>query len=153
MRSISFIPGAFAGMALVAGVLCAAPAAQAGVHDLQISGQWIRMVVPVRPAAGYFTLKNTGDADVALVGAASPGCGMAMLHQSVSQNGVDKMVPVKEVKVPAHGAVSFKPGSYHIMCMKPTDAVRPGKVVPMTLKFAGGGTITTDFPVKNAMGK
>ena len=72
---------------------------------------------------------------------------------TVSQNGVDKMVPVKEVKVPAHGADSFKPGSYHIMCMKPKPAMKIGATVPVTLEFEGGATATADFAVKSATGK
>jgi hypothetical protein len=67
-------------------------------------------------------------------------------------NGVDQMVHVDKVEVPAHGSFKFAPGGYHIMCMKPTDAVKPGKSVSVTLKFADGRTISADFPVKNAMG-
>jgi hypothetical protein len=135
--------------ALVLAVACAAPA---GAQDLLISGQWIRSIVPMRPAGGYFTLKNDGDETAVLVGAASPGCASMMLHQSKQVNGVDQMVHVDKVEVPAHGSFKFAPGGYHIMCMKPTDAVKPGKSVSVTLKFADGRTISADFPVKNAMG-
>lgn len=134
-------------------VLASAAPPMAGAQPIQISGQWIRSIVPMRPAAGYFTLKNPGDSPIALVGASSPGCASMMLHQSKTVNGVDQMVHVKQVDVPGHGSFTFAPGGYHVMCMKPNELVKPGKSVAVTLKFADGTALTTDFPVKNAMGK
>ena len=54
-----------------------------------------------------------------------------MLHQSKEENGVEKMLPVKSVPVPAHGTLSFAPGGYHLMCMQPQASMvhrqkRPG---------------------------
>lgn len=120
---------------------------------LSVTDGWMRSIVPSRPAGGYFTVKNDGDKDRQLTGASSPGCGMLMLHQSVSKDGADKMVMVKTVDVPAHGSATFKPGGFHLMCMQPTEMVKPGKSVPVTLKFDGGGELTSDFPVRGATGK
>ncbi len=127
-----------------------AAAAEGGVT---LSDGYIRMIIPSRPAAGYFTLTNNGDAARNLVAAASPGCGSIMLHQSKSSNGVESMVPVKSVDVPAHGSVSFAPGGYHLMCMKPAATLKPGTSVPVTLTFQDGGTLSTDFPVRSATGQ
>lgn len=127
--------------------------AVAADSSLSLSKQWMRMIIPQRPAAGYFTLTNNGDTAVDLTGASSPGCGMVMLHKSVRENGVDKMVHVEGVAVPAHQSISFAPGGYHLMCMKPTADVTPGKSVPVTLKFKDGATLSADFPVRNARGE
>ena len=62
-------------------------------------------------------------------------------------------VMVDSVDVPAHGSVSFEPGGYHLMCMKPSSAVKPGNSVKMTLGFGDGGTLTADFHVRNAKGE
>lgn len=128
----------------------AAPAAAAG---LTIEKPWIRLIIKARPAAGYFTVKNDTDKPVALTGAASPACGMVMLHQSVEENGVGKMLPVKSVAVPAHGQLTFAPGGYHLMCMQPQASMTIGHSVPLTLKFADGQSLTAAFPVKGAGGK
>ena len=88
-----------------------------------------------------------------VIGAASPACGMLMLHRSVEQGGQERMVSVTSVPVPAQGKVSFAPGGYHLMCMSPAAAMRPGRSVPVTLRFAGGGSLTASFPVRNATGK
>jgi hypothetical protein len=63
------------------------------------------------------------------------------------------MVPVASVDVPPHGSVSFAPGGYHLMCMAPAATLKPGTSVPMTLRFADGGTLTGDFPVRGATGQ
>ena len=115
---------------------------------VRISGQWIRIVIAARPAAGYFTLNNDTDKVVTLVGAASPGCGKVMLHHSVQENGQDMMVMVKSLPVPAHGAIKFAPSGYHLMCMSPATTMKPGTSVPVTLSFADGSTVMADSPVR-----
>jgi len=137
---------------LAVGVAAPSSALAAG-NGLSVSDAWVRIVIPQRPAAGYFKLGNDGDTPRVLTGASSSACGMVMLHESVKENAVDKMLPVDHVPVPAHGSVSFKPGGYHLMCMQPSSAVRPGGTIPITLTFGDGATVTTDFPVRGAGGK
>jgi hypothetical protein len=132
-------------------VLLGAPAMAAG--SLVIEGPWMRFIIKARPAAGYFTLRNDTDKPVTLTGAASSACGMVMLHQSKEENGVEKMLPVESVAVPAHGRFSFMPGAYHLMCMQPQAGMTIGASVPVTLKFADGSSLTTQFPVKGPDGQ
>jgi periplasmic copper chaperone A len=134
-------------IAMSAGVALAAPS------GLSVSGQWFRLITPTRPAAGYFTLSNETATPQSLVGATSPGCGMLMLHKSVSKNGEESMVMVSSVAVPAHGEVRFAPGGYHLMCMSPTPLMKPGQSVPVTLRLANGETVSAPFPVHGATGK
>jgi periplasmic copper chaperone A len=143
----------------VLSVLCAvcavlaSGAAGAGAAGLALSNPWFRLVLPSLPAAGYFTLSNPTGSARTLVGAASPGCGMLMLHRSLSEHGEERMVMVERVAVPAYGKVSFAPDGYHLMCMSPTAQMRPGRSVPVTLRFADGASLTATFPVRNATGK
>jgi hypothetical protein len=137
-------------VALAGLVVVASTAAVAG--GITIDKPWLRFIIKDRPAGGYFTLRNDTDGKIELTGASSSGCGMMMLHQSKEMGGVDKMLPVKSVTVPAHGTLSFTPGSYHLMCMNPQSTVTAGGAVPVTLKFANGRTISADFPVKGPGG-
>ncbi len=136
---------------LLALALALATPALAAPQGVTVEHPWMRLIIKARPAAGYFTLHNESDKPVTLTGAASSACGMAMLHQSKEVNGVEKMLPVKSVTVQPHGTLMFEPGSYHVMCMKPNMAI--GQSVPVTLKFAGGDSITAQFPVKGVGGK
>ncbi len=120
---------------------------------LVISKPWMRFIIPERPAAGYFVLLNKSGRDRTLTGASSPACKTLMLHESLHRNGVEKMVMVKSIAVPAHGSVAFSPGGYHLMCMSPTRAVKVGARVLVTLDFADGAKLQAPFVVKNAAGK
>jgi hypothetical protein len=133
---------------LTGAALAGGAAAAEAPAGLAIHAPSFRLIIAARPAAGYFTLVNTSAKARHLVGASSSGCGMLMLHQSMAMNGVEHMMGVKSVTVPPHGEVDFAPGGYHLMCMSPTSAMRPGSAVPVTLKFKNGSTMTTSFPVQ-----
>ena len=105
------------------------------------------MLLPSRPAAGYFDLQNTGSTKLVLTGASSPGCGMLMLHRSVNTGGTERMEMVPELTVPAHGTVHVAPGGYHLMCTQPSPGLQTSGSVPVTLTFQGGGAVTTSFKV------
>ena len=116
-----------------------------------------RSVVPFHhtddPRCRLFHPLEFGATPQALVGASSSACGSLMLHQSVTKNGVEQMIMVPKVAVPAHGTLQFAPGGYHLMCMSPAATMRPGQSVPVTLQFEGGGTLSASFPVRGATGK
>ena len=143
---------------ILLGVLALAAAASVGAAEaadagLSVHDPWMRFIVPMRPAAGYFTLSNDTAKSVVLVGAQSPACGMLMLHRSEQKNGVDSMSMVEKVPVPAHGTVKFAPGGYHLMCTDPKAEMAPGRTVPVTLHFADGNSLTASFPVRGPGGK
>ena len=131
--------------AALAGALLTAAGSAAHAAGVTIEKPWMRFIIKARPAAGYFTLHNGTNKAVSLTGASSSACGMTMLHQTKEENGVAKMLPVKSVAVPVGGKLTFRPGGYHIMCMKPKMKI--GDSVPVTLKFADGKTLTAKFAV------
>jgi len=128
-------------------------ASHANAAGITITGGWIRALPAGLPAAGYFTLRNSGDKTVLLTGAASPGCAMLMLHKSDDRSGMMKMEDVTSVEAAPGATVKFTPGSYHLMCMGPKPAIKPGGRVPVTLSFADGTSLTADFAVRNANGE
>lgn len=117
-----------------------------------VSHAWIRFIMPSLPAAGYFRLSNPGGQPRVLVGADSAACGSLMLHQSVSNDGMDHMMMLASVRVPAHGHVDFTPGSYHLMCLSPAKSMGVGSRVSVTLHFADGAAVTASFAVRGATG-
>ncbi len=118
-----------------------------------ISDAWFRALPNRLPAAGYFTLKNSGPKQVTLNAADSPACGMLMLHKTENMGGMNHMSMIDSVDVPAGGSLSFAPGGYHLMCMDPAPVMKAGASVPVTLKFTDGSVLKADFPVKAATGK
>jgi len=61
-----------------------------------------------------------------------------------------RMRMVDRLIVPAHGQVALAPGGYHFMLMDAAKAVQPGQTVRITLQFADGSTLATDFLAKPA---
>jgi len=126
--------------------------AQAG-DKLMVDNAWIREAPPGATAlAGYMTVMNKGDAPRVLVGASSPAFGMVMLHRTIMEGGMAKMVHQNEITIPAGGKVSFEPNSYHLMLMKPKQTLKAGDMVDITLKFKNGETMTVTHTVKAGMG-
>ncbi len=139
MRTGFFV---FFGLALVAG--------PAWAGDVTVAKPWMRYLLPNIPAGGYLTLNNEGSADAVLTGAASPACGMLMLHKSADESGMAMMMDVPHVIVPAHGSITFAPGGYHLMCEQPVMKI--GETVAVTLRFQDGENLQVAMPVYGAAG-
>ncbi len=116
-----------------------------------ITDAWFRSLPGSLPAGGYFTLHNPTAKTLSLTGAASPACGMVMLHKSDAMGGMERMEDVTAIDVAPGGTLSFAPGGYHLMCMDPKMKI--GGHVPVTLEFAGGTKLTIDFAVRGATGR
>ncbi|AOK08101.1 copper chaperone PCu(A)C [Burkholderia sp. AU28942] len=109
---------------------------------------WIRTMPATAPSSGYFTLKNDGDKPATLTGIDTPAYGMAMIHETQTAGSTAKMVHIDTVDVPAHGSVTFKPKSYHVMLEDARKPVAPGTTVPLTLHFADGAAVSATCDAK-----
>lgn len=138
-----------AGIAALALLIFATPAKAA----VTIGNGWIRLLPANLPAAGYFDLHNGGDKSISLTGADSPACGMLMLHKSENVGGTMRMEDVASVEVAPHATLKFAPGGYHLMCMDPRSALKPGARVPVTLEFADGTKLQAQFAIRGANGR
>ncbi|EDT42501.1 copper chaperone PCu(A)C [Burkholderia ambifaria] len=115
---------------------------------VQADACWIRTMPAAVPSSGYFTLKNDGDKAATLTSIDTPAFGMAMIHETQTAGSTAKMVHVDAVDVPAHGTVTFKPKSYHVMLEEPRQPVAPGAKVPFRLHFADGSTVSVTCDAK-----
>ena len=135
---------------LLVGLLCAGPTHAAEADHVRATGAWIRVLPGNLPAGGYVTLHNDGDQAATLQGASSSAYGSVMLHQSSTNTGMGRMRMVDRLRVPAHGEVALAPGGYHLMLMDAAKPVQPGQTVRVTLQFADGSSLATDFLAKPA---
>ncbi|MBU3565623.1 copper chaperone PCu(A)C [Polynucleobacter sp. MWH-HuK1] len=128
-----------------------ANAQNAKVGSVQIENAYTRATVPGQQVAGGFMkIENKGAADQ-LVSASSPVAGEVQLHEMAMDGNVMKMRQVKDIAVPAGGAVELKPGGLHLMFMNIKAPLTAGETVPVKLKFAKAGEVEVKMPV-NAMG-
>ena len=126
-------------------------AQNAKVGSVQIENAYTRATVPGQQVAGGFMkIENKGGVDL-LVSASSPVAGEVQLHEMAMEGNVMKMRQVKDIPVPAGGAVELKPGGLHLMFMNIKAPLTAGETVPVKLKFAKAGEVEVKMPV-NAMG-
>lgn len=117
--------------------------------DIVVSEPWIREAPPGAPAlAGYMRVENRGSAASALSGARSEAFGMVMIHQSVHEGGMARMVHADRIDLPPGEAVSFEPGGYHLMLMSPMREVKRGDRIEIVLEFSDGGMRPVVFDVR-----
>jgi len=147
MRSLKLI------VVLTLAAILAGPLLAAAPDGLSVTDAWFRSLPAGLPAAGYFALTNKSHDSIELVSASSPDCRMLMLHLSENNNGVSQMSDLSKVDLAAGQTVHFSPGGYHLMCMQPAAALKPGAHVPVTLHFSGGSQITVSFAVRTATGQ
>lgn len=126
-------------------------AQNAKVGGMQIENAYTRATVPGQQVAGGFMkIENKGATDQ-LISASSPVSGEVQLHEMAMEGNVMKMRQVKDIPVPAGGAVELKPGGLHLMFMNIKAPLAAGETVPVKLKFAKAGEVEVKMPV-NAMG-
>jgi len=128
----------------------AAPFASAD-GDIQIRDPWVQAAPPnAKVLAAYLEIHNSSKKPWTLSSASSPAFAHVSIHQSMMHGEMMHMEQVKELAIPAQGAVTLKPGGLHLML---TDAKKPLKVgdqVPLTLVFKNGKKIAVKATVRSS---
>lgn len=129
--------------------VCSLPAQAAG--RLEVRDAWIRAAPPgAMMLAGYAQLRNVGDAPVVIVGASSDAFGSVSLHESVSENGVERMRPLGRITIAPGAGVALRPGGKHLMLMQPKGAMTPGASAPIRFETGGGTMADATFVVRES---
>ncbi len=123
------------------------------IGSIKVEQAYTRATVPGQQVAGGFMkIENKGGTADQLISASSPVAGEVQLHEMSMEGSVMKMRQVKDITVPAGGAVELKPGGLHLMFMNIKSPLTAGESVPVKLKFARAGEVEVRMPV-NAMGQ
>ena len=115
-----------------------------------VSNAWIRATPPgARTAAAYLTITSSGTAD-RLLGATTPAAGAVEIHAHVAEAGLQRMVRVEELTLPAGESVRLEPGGLHLMLIGIALPLVPGTNVAFALRFETAGTVEIELPVVDA---
>jgi len=129
------------------GMVATAQAQTAKVGSVQIENAYTRATVPGQQVAGGFmNIENKGAADQ-LISASSPVASEVQLHEMAMDGNVMRMRQVKDIALPAGGALELKPGGLHLMFMNIKAPLAAGETVPVKLKFAKAGEMELKLPV------
>lgn len=130
-----------------------APAAtESAASSIALNEPWSRETAEGQNAGGAFmTIANTGTAADRLTGGSSPVAGRVEIHTMTMENDVMRMRQLEDgLQVPAGGALTLRPGSFHVMLMDLKQPLKAGDTVPLTLRFEGAGTVETELEVRAA---
>ncbi|MGD2137854.1 MAG: copper chaperone PCu(A)C [Gammaproteobacteria bacterium] len=120
---------------------------------LEVSNPWIREAPPTaRVLAGYMTLLNHGDTPLILTKVSSPDFESAEFHRTVIEDGMARMLPLKELEVPANGRVDLEPGERHLMLINPARPLHDGDTSLLTIHCADGAVLRVSVPVVRRTG-
>ena len=115
---------------------------------LMASSAWSRPTASAAMAGViYVTITDSG-APTSLVKVSTPVAAQSQMHQSLMQNGMMEMLPVKSLAVAPGSPIRFSPGGYHIMLVGMMQPLSVGQTFPLTLTFANGTRITTTVTVQ-----
>jgi hypothetical protein len=130
----------------------AATETAAAASSIALTDTWSRETAEGQNAGGAFmTIANTGTAADRLTGGSTPVAGRVEIHTMTMEGDVMRMRQLEEgLEIPAGGEVTLKPGSFHVMLMDLKQPLKVGETVPLTLTFAGAGTVTTTLEVRAA---
>jgi copper(I)-binding protein len=130
------------------------PAAERGapvkLGTLEISGAYVRAMLPGQPVGGgYLVIRNGGSEDDRLLSASSPLSPAVEIHEMSMQGQIMKMRRLDAgIAVPAGQTVELKPSGLHLMFTKVATPFRQGDSVPLTLIFQTSGKIELSLPVE-----
>ncbi len=130
-----------------------APAAtEPAASTIAVTDPWSRETAEGQNAGGAFMLiANTGTAADRLTGGSSPVAGRIEIHTMTMEDDVMRMRQLEDgLEIPAGGEVTLKPGSFHVMLMDLKQPLKAGEKVPLSLTFAGAGTVETELEVRPA---
>ncbi|WP_432786351.1 hypothetical protein AAEX37_00467 [Oligella sp. MSHR50489EDL] len=121
---------------------------EAVLESVEISRCWVRLV-PDRPSAAYFDIKNTGTEAITLIAARAAHFHDVMLHQTVIKDGSSMMMHLEKLAIEPGQTAVFKPKDNHVMLTADSaDVVKVGDKINLEFKFEGEQVAGTECLVK-----
>jgi copper(I)-binding protein len=120
------------------------------VGELTIEQPWSRAApIGATVAAGYFIIKNAGDAQDRLISVTASIAGHTGIHQMSMSDGMMQMRELREgLVIPAQGSVTLQPGSHHLMFEDLKRQLKEGETFSGTLAFEKAGKADVTFEVR-----
>ena len=110
--------------------------------EISIEDHWAR-VTPSGSGSVYMEIINSSNEDDRLLSASSDQAGMVMIHRSIRDGDISKMIHVHDgVFVPKKNSIKLKPGDYHLMLMNVNEDLSLGDKITVTLNFEKNDSIT-----------
>lgn len=108
----------------------------AAAADVEVKAPWVRGTVEGQKASGAF-MTITSKHDAVLVGASVDKkiAGVVEVHEMKMEEDRMLMRAIPRLPLPAGKPVALERGGYHVMLMDLKKQLKPGDVIPLTLKI------------------
>jgi len=121
--------------------------------EITVEEAWVRLPPPVADtAAAYMKIENHSAKDVEITGIETKAAKNPEFHSMEMHDGMMHMQKIENVVIPAHGSISFDPGSNHLMLIGLTRALKSGEHLMITLKTSDGESVMVHAEVKDMRG-
>lgn len=118
-------------------------------NDIKIVNPWIPEAPPgAGVMAGYMEIHNSSTQIIDIVAISSPAFNRVEMHLSKEVDGFAKMLPQKMLSVPAKGKLILKPGSYHLMLIKPKKRLLNGDVTQLNFTLSNDSKLGIDISIQ-----
>ena len=115
--------------------------------------KFIESYIPESPPgaqvmAGFMTIQNASNQLIEIVSVTSPEFHSVEMHLSKEVDGIAKMLQQEKLSIPANASLVLKPGSYHLMLMKPRTRLLDGASVALVFSLSSGEALSHSVTVK-----
>lgn len=119
---------------------------------IEIIHPFFRATPPgAKTGAGYVIVKNNGTEADKLIGMETEAAKRVTFHQTVTENGMAKMIPIEGgLEIPAGGEYRLGLDGSHAMLEGLTAPIGLGQLITGTLIFEKAGRVDIDFEVEPA---
>lgn len=98
--------------------------------------------------AGYMEINNTRNEQIDIIDISSPSFKSVEMHLSKEVDGFAKMLPQKKLSIPANAKLILKPGSYHLMLIKPSKWFKQGDKIDLHLTLSNNESIKLEVTIE-----
>lgn len=120
---------------------------------IQIDDAWVRTAPPsVKVMASYMKITNQSQQTISITNINSPQFKKVEVHHSIMNNGMMRMKKIEPLILKGQQTLVLKPGSYHLMLIKPIHAIARGEQVRFNFSFDNGDKLTLMAETRDEMG-
>ncbi len=119
---------------------------------IKIENAWVRTAPPsAKVMAGYMEITNHSQETISIININSPQFKKVELHRSVMNGGMMHMKKIEPIILKGHQKLVLKPGSYHLMLIKPIHAIAKGEQVRFNFGFNNGDKLSLIAKARDEM--
>lgn len=110
--------------------------------DLLVSEPYVKITPPnAKNTAIFMSIENKSNKDIKLIDAKSTFPKNTEIHTHIHEDGMMKMIRIKDITIKANSTLLLKPKSYHIMLMGIPKGIDKDSKVDVELFFDNGESI------------